>query len=313
MKENETKTIREAYVQASSFLRAAGIAEAEMSARRLLAKQLGIADAELLWRFPEPFPSAAAAGWQALLARRAAGEPLQYILGEQEFYGLPFRVTPAVLIPRPETELLVEAVVRHGRRMWPQAGEAAAAGEGACGAAGPGAAAGPLVADIGTGSGAIAVTAAVQCPGWAVAAVDLSPEALAVAQENAARNGAAARIRWLQGDLLQPLKQAGLAPDILVSNPPYIPSGDIPGLQREVRQHEPLLALDGGANGLTPYRRMTAQLAEFAVWPRLVGFEVGIGQAEEVAALLKATGRFDWFENVPDYAGIPRHVIAGRG
>lgn len=299
MDDGKGMTLREAYVQASSFLRGAGVGEAETSARRLLAWQLGIADSELLWRFPEPFPPEAEAGWRELLARRAAGEPLQYILGEQEFYGLPFAVSPAVLIPRPETELLVEVIVRHGRRLWP-AGGAAEAAE-------------PLLADIGTGSGAIAVTAAVQCPGWTVAAVDLSPEALAVAQANARHNGAAERIRWLQGDLLLPLIQAELAPDILVSNPPYIPSADISGLQREVRQHEPLLALDGGADGLAPYRRMAEQLAQLPAWPRLVGFEVGKGQADEVAGLMRATGRYEWIEIVPDYACIPRHVIAGRG
>ncbi|WP_058300294.1 peptide chain release factor N(5)-glutamine methyltransferase [Gorillibacterium timonense] len=282
------RTLREAYVQASSFLAAAGVDEAQTSARRLLALQLGIPDAELLWRFPEPFPPEAEARWQELLQRRAAGEPLQYIVGEQEFYGLPFAVSPAVLIPRPETELLVEAIVRHGQRMWPPGG------------------AEPVAS-------ADRTAAAVQCPGWEVAAVDLSPEALAVAQANAEQNGAAERIRWLQGDLLLPVIESGLAPDILVSNPPYIPSADIPGLQREVRQHEPLLALDGGSDGLTPYRRMAEQLAQLPAWPRLVGFEVGQGQADEVAELMRATGRFEWIEIVPDYAGIPRHVLAGRG
>ncbi|WP_438435135.1 peptide chain release factor N(5)-glutamine methyltransferase [Gorillibacterium sp. sgz500922] len=301
MNEQQQPTIREAYVQASSFLREAGITEPEVSARRLLAKQLGASDTELLWRFPEPFPPEAAAGWPAVLARRAEGEPLQYILGEQEFYGLPFQVTPAVLIPRPETELLVEAIVRHGKRMWPGADAAAAGNDPSV-----------LAADIGTGSGAIAVTAATLCPGWRIAAVDLSPQALAVARGNAERSGADAGIRWLEGDLLAPLQAAGLQPDILMSNPPYIPSGDIAGLQREVRQHEPLLALDGGGDGLEPYRRMAAQMAEYGIWPRLVGFEVGIGQADEVAALLRATGRFDWLEIVPDYAGISRHVLAGR-
>ncbi|MEO3947201.1 peptide chain release factor N(5)-glutamine methyltransferase [Gorillibacterium sp. CAU 1737] len=291
--EATAKTIREAYVQASSFLRAAGVEEAEVSVRRLLALQLGVPDAELLWRFPEPFPTAAEEKWQARLARRAAGEPLQYITGEQEFYGLSFQVSPAVLIPRPETELLVEAIARHGGRLWP---------EGA-----------PLAADIGTGSGAIVVTLATLCPAWQLAAVDLSPDALAVARENAAHHGAADRIRWLQGDLLAPLAEAGLAPDILVSNPPYIPSADISGLMREVRDHEPHLALDGGPDGLIPYRRMVEQLDQLAAVPRLVGFELGQGQADAVEALLRSTGRFEWTEQIVDYAGIPRHVVAGTG
>ncbi|UUZ97596.1 peptide chain release factor N(5)-glutamine methyltransferase [Paenibacillus sp. P25] len=140
------------------------------------------------------------------MERKASGEPVQYIVGEQEFYGLPFKVTPAVLIPRPETELLVEQIVRIGRRLW---------GEGAA----------PRVADIGTGSGAIAVSLAVQCPGWQVMASDISPSALEVARENAARHRVEERVAFVEGDLLGPWIERGERLDAVVSNPPYIPEG----------------------------------------------------------------------------------------
>ncbi|WP_018754675.1 peptide chain release factor N(5)-glutamine methyltransferase [Paenibacillus terrigena] len=283
-------TIREALLEASSFLAQHQVMEPSHNAELLLCHLLGLGRAEFFMRMTELFPVEHTAAWQMVLARKAAGEPAQYIIGEQEFYGLPFEVTPDVLIPRPETELLVEAIVKEGRRLWPD-------GE-------------PTVCDIGTGSGAIAVTLAVQCPMWQVNASDISGAALAVAQHNAARHGAAARIAWHSGDLLAPL--AGMRLDILVSNPPYIPAETIAGLQPEVRDFEPRTALDGGTDGLDPYRRMLAQLPLLAAVPRVVGFELGQGQAREVAAWMEAAGHWDTVYIVSDYAGIERHVIAVR-
>lgn len=268
------------------------------------------------------------------------GEPVQYITREQEFYGRAFEVTPDVLIPRPETELLVEAILKYGAELWPdglatardeaareaegdgqwtaaggEAGgvrdEAAHSGAGRNAArrvsgAGAAGAARPLTAvDIGAGSGAISVTLAAEAPAWRVCAGDISPGALAVARRNAQRHGTAVDLRL--GDLLEPF--AGLETDILVSNPPYIPGGDIAGLQREVRDHEPRTALDGGGDGLDPYRRMMEQLPLLPAPPRLVGFELGQGQAEQVAGLLRAAGHWDEIITIDDLAGIPRHVL----
>ncbi|WP_040952269.1 peptide chain release factor N(5)-glutamine methyltransferase [Gorillibacterium massiliense] len=302
---SQDRTIREAFAEASSFFAEIGVQEPESNARLLLEHVLGTDRTGLMLRWSELFPVERAASWRAAVTRKGAGEPVQYITGWQEFYGLPFTVTPAVLIPRPETELLVEAIVRHGRRMWPDGGSGA---NGAGGGERPS----PLFADIGTGSGAIAITAAGLCPAWRFAAVDISPAALAVARENAVRNGVGERIRWMEGDLLLPLTAAEVAPDILVSNPPYIPTADLAALQPEVRVHEPRTALDGGPDGLGPYRRMAEQMAGLAAWPRLVGFETGMGQARDVAAMLERLGRWDWIEIVPDLAGIERHVLAGR-
>ncbi|GFN32740.1 release factor glutamine methyltransferase [Paenibacillus curdlanolyticus] len=308
-------------MQASSFLAGAGVGEPRPNAERLLMHLLGIGRAELLRDWYEPMPKRQLEAFGQAVERKAAGEPVQYIIGEQWFYGLAFQVEPAVLIPRPETELLVEAVLEAVDRLWPQA--SAAAGEPV-----------PTVLDVGTGSGAIAVTLASQRPRWRLYASDLSPDALKVARTNAARHGVAGRIMFVQGDLLAPfvpkadargaleapaadagrfsdaVDPAGLRIDVLVSNPPYIPAGDIPGLQPEVRDYEPRLALVGGDDGLEPYRRMAAQLPTLVQLPRIVGFELGIGQAEAVANLLREIGYWDDIRIITDYGGIDRHVIA---
>ncbi|WP_254352272.1 peptide chain release factor N(5)-glutamine methyltransferase [Paenibacillus dendritiformis] len=281
-------TIREAWVQASSFLAAGGVEDAPHHAELLLRHVLGWERAPYLVRLPDPMPETACRPYEAAIERRAGGEPTQYIIGEQHFYGLPFAVSPDVLIPRPETELLVEAIVAEADRLWP-AGTALRA------------------ADIGTGSGAIACTLAHLRPSWQVTATDISPAALRMAQSNAEQLGGADRLSWREGDLLAPLAGCGL--DVLVSNPPYIPAGDIGGLMREVRDYEPRTALDGGADGLDPYRRIVAMLPLLNCPPRLIGFEVGQGQACDVAALLEAAGYGERLVIVPDLAGIERHVI----
>jgi release factor glutamine methyltransferase len=332
-------TIREAYVEASSFLLQHGASEAASSAELLLQELLGLTRSQMLLSWQEPFPQELEARWRELLARRAAGEPVQYILGEQEFYGLPFTVTPAVLIPRPETELLVEQIVLIGKQLWPEMvvglegsgvksgigrdlvldeqpapGEATGEGLGAKLGADTKCEADRrlLVADIGAGSGAIAVSLAVQCPQWRVMSSDISLAALAVAQANAERHGVGEQVTFLEGDLLMPYIERGLQLDVVVSNPPYIPEADEVGLQPEVRLHEPRSALYGGADGLDLYRRLAAQLAELERLPALVGLEVGMGQADEVAKLLSQAGEWDEIRIIPDLAGIARHVIAIR-
>ncbi len=342
------QSIREAFAEASSFLAAHEVMEPQRNAQLLLEHVLGLSGAAYYMALPDPFPDERQKAWEEVISRKAAGEPAQYIIGEQEFYGIPFQVTPAVLIPRPETELLVEAVLQQAEQLWPQgaapAGRAASAaeqeppqGQGAGRVPGPAdaelpdreaarpAAQGaqplrrrrcrhrgrpaPLVAaDIGTGSGAIAVTLALHAPRWQVYASDISADALRVAARNAEANGA--KVAFEEGNLLEPF--AGRRVDILVSNPPYIPAADIPGLQPEVRDHEPRTALDGGADGLAPYRIMMQQLPLLQEPPRLIGFELGIGQAGEVADLLRQAGHWDEIMIIPDLAGIDRHVLGVR-
>lgn len=314
----DVQSIREAFAEASSFLAASGVNEPQRSSQLLLEHVLGLSGAAYYMALADPFPDQLKARWEALVSRRAAGEPVQYITGEQEFYGRAFEVTPEVLIPRPETELLVEAILKYGAQLWPDglvAARGGAAGEEtvargeaapAVSGAGEARAARPLTTvDIGAGSGAISVTLAAEAPAWRVCAGDISPGALAVAGRNAQRHGTALDLRL--GDLLEPF--AGMETDILVSNPPYIPGGDIAGLQREVRDHEPRTALDGGGDGLDPYRRMMEQLPLLPAPPRLIGFELGQGQAGQVADMLRAAGHWDEILTIEDLVGIPRHVL----
>ncbi|MCD9022227.1 peptide chain release factor N(5)-glutamine methyltransferase [Cohnella sp. NL03-T5] len=289
-----------AWRQGANSLRQAGVEEADADAELLLLYLLGISKTELLRDWRDPFPKAKLEAWNGLLERKRAGEPVQYIIGEQYFHGRAFEVTASVLIPRPETELLAEAVLEIADRLWP-------APKGIK----------PTVLDVGTGSGILAITLAAERSEWRVAASDLSVDALEVARRNAERNGVGDRIAFIQGDLLTPFLMGGtigdqLKIDILVSNPPYIPSSDIPGLQREVRDHEPHLALDGGEDGLNPYRMMASQLRRLPHLPRVVAWEVGAGQAEEVSNLLRASAMWNEIRFVNDYAGIDRHVLAIR-
>lgn len=284
-------TIQEAYRRASSFLREQGItANAAFEAELLIRRLLLMDRTQFFARFLEPFPPERAAELKAWLQRRAAGEPLQYIVGDQEFYGRVFRVNPAVLIPRPETELLVEAVLQEAERQF---------------------SADVLhVVDVGTGSGAIAITLALERPAWQVTGIDLSVAALNVAKTNAEAHGVGEKICWLQGDLLAPLGADLSTIDILVSNPPYIPSQTIPTLEKQVRQFEPSLALDGGIDGLDPYRRMVATLSGLAQGPRLICFEIGADQGEAVARLLASI--CPTVSVKQDLAGLDRMVIGWR-
>jgi len=259
----------------------------------LLRALLGCDQGDLILRWHDPFPADQWERWTEWLRRKADGEPVQYITGEAPFCGRLFRVTPAVLVPRPETELLVERVSRIAQEMFGPDGALTAA-------------------DIGTGSGAIAVTLALLHPHWRVIATDLSPEALEVARANARALGADARMDFVCGDLLEPLARRGVIADVLVSNPPYVPTGEIAGLMPEVRDHEPRLALDGGEDGLDKYRLLVRELPLLPALPRLIGLEVGAGQAEAVAALLAEAARWERIERVRDYSGIERHVIAVR-
>ncbi|WP_172256029.1 peptide chain release factor N(5)-glutamine methyltransferase [Saccharibacillus deserti] len=281
----EGLTLREAFAEASSFLRARGVEEADENTRLLLKEILGMSGAQYVMALREPFPYEFGERCENAVTRKGDGEPAQYILGDQEFYGFTFEVTPEVLIPRPETELLVEAVLTRAKTLWPEGS--------------------PSVLDVGTGSGAIAVSLKLLRHEFVVTASDISEGALGVAQRNAQRLGADVEFR--EGSLLEPF--AGRTFDILVSNPPYIPAADIEELQPEVRDFEPRGALDGGPDGLWPYREMMKQLDLLQQDPKLIAFELGMGQAEAVESMLRARGSWTSVETVFDLAGIGRHVI----
>lgn len=240
----------------------------------------GSREARWLWEIaPEP------ARFRACLARRAAREPLQYIEGTAEFLGRAFRVTPDVLVPRPETELLVRRAL---------AFLTASAG-------------GARALDLGTGSGAIAVSAAAEAPGSAWIASDLSAGALAVARDNAARHAVSGAVRFVQGDLAAPFADALF--DCVVANPPYVASTEIPSLAPEIRDWEPRLALDGGPDGLDFYRRIGREVPRVLCPGGRLLVEVGAVQSAEVGRILRETG---WvlLGVVRDDAGIERVIEA---
>ena len=251
----------------------------------LACHALGWTREQWVLRVQDPLSPEQLAAIDALISRRASREPLAYITGEREFYGLTFKVTPAVLIPRHETEHLVEAALT------------------------PPLARGQLL-DIGTGSGCIAVALAKALPEAQVWATDLSGEALAVARENAARHGV--MVLFGQGDLLAPLPP-GLCFDVIVSNPPYIARTETPSLEPEVKDFEPGMALfDTEDDGLGFYRRLAREATARLVLGGRLLVEVGMGQAEAVAALWRQAGLGD-VTIVPDYAGIGRVVMGQSG
>jgi len=258
-----------------------------MDSELLLMRVLERNKAWLLAHDDDDVQQEACARFVELIERRYRGEPIQHITGECEFFGLPFKVTRDVLVPRPDTEHLVEKVMELAQRF-----EA------------------PRIVDIGTGSGAIAVALAHKLPAARITATDLSESALAVARENAEQNQVAARIRFLQGDLLVPL--AGERFEIVASNPPYVPNTDRALIAIEVREYEPALALFGGEDGLDVYRRLIPAAHVALVPGGFLVLEIGFSQAEAIERLLASHG-FKAIEFTPDLQGIPRVASAQRG
>jgi release factor glutamine methyltransferase len=258
--------------------------KARRDAESLLLFAAGLSRTAFLVHPNDELELAAATHFEVLLERRHEGEPIQYITGACEFYGLPFRVTSDVLIPRPETEHLVECILE----LAPLFAE-------------------PRIVDVGTGSGAIAVALAHKLPNAHIAATDVPQATLNLARENATRNGVRDRIRFFQGDLLAPVAEERF--DIVVSNPPYVPSADRDSLSVEVRDFEPGLALFAGEDGLDVYRRLIP--AAFAVLASsgLIALEIGCGQRDAVNSLLSEAG-FGEVELRPDLQGIPRLALA---
>lgn len=280
-------TIAETLKEASERLRVSSVPNDLLDAQTLLAHALGKDRTYLIVNYHEPLAAEIRQVYEALIERRAAGEPLQYITGRQEFFGLDFEVTPAVLIPRPESELIVEEVIRLAQReRWER----------------------PTIVDVGTGSGCLAIAIAREIPRARVIATDLSPDAIAVARRNAIRNQVGDRVGFVATDLLDALDEKPFA-HVILSNPPYIAAAEIPELQREVRDWEPLMALTDRDDGLSFYRRLVRETP-----PRLLpgGYficEMGYGQSEAVSAMMSPEV---WQEIrlLDDLQGIPRTLVA---
>jgi release factor glutamine methyltransferase len=279
---NDRWTVLKILQWTADYFASKQIDAARLEAELLLAATLGLDRVGLYVNFERPLDSSELAAFRERVRRRAQREPLQYILGETEFWSLVFEVNDAVLIPRADTEILVEETLARIEEK-------------------------SRVLDVGTGSGAIAIALAHEKPGIQVTALDCSESALDVARGNALRNGVAERVNFVVGDL------AALPPgkyDAVVSNPPYIPTRDWSQLMPEVRNYEPRLALDGGEDGLTAYRHLAVQAGLILVSGGWLLVEVGIGLAKDVSALFKAAGLAE-VAHRHDYAGIPR-VVMGR-
>ncbi len=272
--------LAQALHEATEALQAAGIDDAWLEAEVLLRHTLDLDRAHLYARLQEDLSSGDQAAFRSLLARRLAHEPTAYIVRQREFYGLDLETTPAALIPRPETELLVqEALARacHRERL--------------------------LIVDVGTGNGAIAVALAVHLPQAVLVAIDLSREALSLAVRNARRHGVESRVSFLQADLLAPLAQPA---DLIVANLPYVRSADWEALPPEIREHEPRAALDGGPDGLREIERLLGQAPSCLRPGGSLLVEMGPPQAAPALALARRCFPGAAACILPDAAGLDR-------
>lgn len=282
--EERDVTLREALAAATARLEKAGVESPLLDAQLLLAHVLGRDRTYVRAHLPDSLPTGIAAEFDSLVARREAREPLPYLLGRWEFLGMPFEVGPGVLIPRPETELLVEAA-------------AARLGAGA------------RILEVGPGSGCICAGLAHLLPAAEIVGLEISPAAAAIAARNVQALGFEERVRIIEGAYPEAARELGRF-DAVVSNPPYIPSAEVDRLAPELLQFEPRQALDGGVEGLDVLLPLVAQAPGLLTEEGLLALEVGAGQAEGVAERIRRSGKWRQPEILPDLAGIPRVVLA---
>jgi len=284
-----TISIAAAILQGAHQLRKAGVSDARREAGSLLGHVIERDRSFLISHAEDPITSEEAAKFAEFLDERAKGKPLQYLTGHQEFFGLDFEVNADVLIPRPETELLVETALK-----------IVAGSESS-----------NLICDVGTGSGCVVVTLLHEVPNARGVALDISPAAIEVAQRNAAKHSVSDRLQFLVSDGFARVDQKEMVFDLIVSNPPYVPAGDIEGLQREVRDYEPHLALEAGPDGLDSVRRLLADAGAYLKTGGHLLFEIGFDQREAVERLIEpmvSSGSWNLFDIYPDLQGIPRTV-----
>lgn len=280
-----TITIADAIREGAQIFHEAGLAEARREAGGLLQHVIGRDRTFVLAHPEQQLSQTQLQKFQELLKRRAAGEPLQYLIAQQSFFGLDFEVAPGVLIPRPETELLVELALEIIQDIRA-----------------------PHICDVGTGSGCIAITLLHERADAHGVAIDISPAAIEIAKRNAQRQQVEGRLTFVQANCFSSLSPAEFSFDLIVSNPPYVAENDFAGLQREVRDHEPREALAGGADGLDVVRRLLSESDAFLKPGGHLLIEIGFNQASLVQSLLE---KQDWLTKGirPDLQGIPRVVV----
>jgi release factor glutamine methyltransferase len=280
-KQHETWTVLKVLNWTKSYLADKGIENARLESEWMLCEALGLDRVGLYVNFDRPMSVPELTRFREMVARRAKREPLQHILGSQEFMGLDFGVSPAALIPRHDTEVLVEEALKHCPRA-------------------------RTILDVGVGSGCVAVALARSIPTSRVFGVDSSPEALDVAAGNAARNGVS--LQLFDGSMFEPVTEMRF--DLIVSNPPYIATADIEALQPEVRDFEPRQALDGGIDGLDFYRAMVPAAPAYLNDGGWLMFEVGVGQSRQVMRMFETADCYDSIFFAKDPGGIERVVGA---
>lgn len=283
--------VREAYLWGKEHLSACGVEAAALEAEVLLRCALGLTRAQLYARWPAPLEEGAWRRYVELLEQRGSGRPLAYVVGEREFFGLLFWVDERVLVPRPETEHLVEVVLEATREVKD-----------------------PAYVDVGTGSGAVAVTLAIHRPDATVYATDVSPDALAVAERNAARHGVSGRVRLLHGDALAPLLQAGLRAHAVAANPPYVPRSARSELPPEVLAEPEEAVFAPGPRGVELHERIADQARGVLREGGILALEVAAkwDQARQVVGALEGMG-YREVRVVRDLAGLERVVVARWG
>jgi release factor glutamine methyltransferase len=285
-------SLRQALLSGVQGLRRAGIGTARLDAEVMLGHVLAMTTEQLVSMPDMPLTGEQTQRYEATVRRRLEREPVAYITGQQEFWSLDLHVTPDVLIPRPETERLVEVALTvatsrlHATPM--------------------------RLLDIGTGSGAVAISLAKELASAKLWATDVSTAAVAIARGNAARNGVSEKIKFLCGDLFVPIDAAAGEFALIVANPPYIRGGEIAGLAPEVSHWEPRLALDGGTDGLDFYRRIAARASCYLALHGAVALEIGSDMGEAVAKLFDANGGYESANIFQDYAGRDRVVVAQK-
>lgn len=279
-------TVRDVVVWMTDDLRKRGVEGARLDAELIVGQALGIDRVKVIVGGERPLEPTELETIKSLFRRRRTSEPVAYLRGVREFYGRPFRVDRRVLVPRPDTETLVEVALERlrGRDL------------------------GARVLDLCTGSGCVAVTLKLERPTMTLDAVDLSPGALTVARDNAHRLGAIWNVRFALGDLFAPLGEASPSYDLITANPPYIATDEIKTLQADIKDHEPRMALDGGADGLDFVRRIVAEAPRWLRPGGALAMEIGAGQSDEVAALFEAQLRD--VRRTRDYGGHER-VVSG--
>jgi len=290
--ENQEKTLLELLNSSTRTLRERGISLPRLNAEILLSHFSGLRRIDLYLEPHKIFSPEENAQWKNALGRRGEGYPLSYIIGYVEFMGLTIKVKEGVFIPRPETEILVEAVLhRFSSDSF------------------------LTILDLGTGCGAIALSLAYYLKRAKIYASDISPLALEVAKENVISLGLKERIELLGGDLFKPFESLGLVGncDLVISNPPYVPSSRWKELPREIREFEPREALDGGKDGLEILRRIIKEGARFLKPKGVLALEIDDGQGEELIYLMKRTQWYQNFRLLQDYGGLERVVLAEKG